>query len=64
MPLARVRTGVAQFDDGWNVVTVIDGKTKVYDPTFATEEEAEAVAREVAANFRKVLAENKDITVL
>lgn len=49
----RVRTGIARFDDGWNVVVEFDGARNVYDPTYATEAEAWAKAREVAAVFRR-----------
>lgn len=48
----RIRTGIARFPDGWNVVVNVDGDVKVYDPTFATEAEAEAKAREVARAMR------------
>lgn len=51
----RIRTGIAQFDDGWNVVVEFDGDRKVYDPTFATEAEAEARADELAASLRRAL---------
>lgn len=53
MIAVRVRTGVARFPDGWNVVVEVDGKRSVYDPTFATEAEAVAKAAEVAAVFRR-----------
>jgi hypothetical protein len=50
----QVRLGVARFDDGWNVIADIGGKRQVYDPTFATEAEAEAKAHECAALLREV----------
>lgn len=53
----RIRTGVARFDDGWNVVVEFDGQRKVYDPTYATEAEAEAKANEVARSMRSVFAD-------
>jgi hypothetical protein len=40
----RVRVGVARFDDGWNVIVSCDGVITVYDPTFPTEAEAQAMA--------------------
>jgi hypothetical protein len=51
----RIRTGVARFDDGWNVVIEFDGRRKVCDPTFTTEAEAEAKAQEVAAELRATM---------
>lgn len=51
--MVRFRTAVARFSDGWNVVVQFgDEKPQVYDPTFATEAEAEAKAREVSAMFK------------
>jgi len=41
-----VRVGIAKFDDGWNVIVDLGGKVSVYEPTFATEAEAEAKALE------------------
>ena len=49
----RVRVGIAPFPDGWNVIVNLDGEITVYDPTFATEAEAEAKSREVAASLRE-----------
>lgn len=49
----QLRIGVARFPDGWNVVSEIDGGVRVYDPTFATEAEAEAKARELSAAVRE-----------
>lgn len=54
--LHRFRTGIRRFPDGWNVVVEIDGQQRVYDPTFATEAEAEAKATETAAAIRALLA--------
>lgn len=53
----RLRIGVARFPDGWNVVVDCGGQREVYDPTFATEAEAEAKARELSANLRRRLGE-------
>lgn len=50
----RIRVGIARFSDGWNVVAEIDGERSVYDPTFATEAEAEAKVAEVSAALRDV----------
>ena len=48
----RALVGVARFDDGWNVIVNIGGRVEVYDPTFATEVEAEAKAAEVSKSLR------------
>jgi hypothetical protein len=49
----QVRTGIARFSDGWNVVVEIDGEPTVWDPTFATEAEAEAKRAEMSAYLRR-----------
>ncbi len=51
----RIRTGVARFADGWNVVVNFDGQVSVYDPTYATEAEAETKANELAAGYRAAI---------
>lgn len=48
----RLRTGIARFDDGWNVVVEVDGVRSVYDPTCATEDAAELLATEAAKQIR------------
>lgn len=53
----RIRTGVMRFDDGWNVIVRWnDDPPLVYDPTYATEAEAEAKAVEVARMIREKTA--------
>lgn len=53
---ANVRVGVAEFNDGWNVVVDWDGDVKVYDPTYATEAEARGQASRTVAELRRVAA--------
>jgi hypothetical protein len=48
----HLRIRVAQFSDGWNIVVECNGKPSVYDPTYATEAEAEAQARRLSATLR------------
>lgn len=50
----RIRVGVRCYPDGWNVVVEMNGKQKVYDPTYATEAEAVAKAEEVGRKLRAV----------
>lgn len=52
MTLLRIRVGIAEFADGWNVVLEHGGQRRVCDPTFATEAEAEAKAKELASALR------------
>lgn len=49
----RIRVGVARFDDGWNVIAEINGRKEVYDPTYATEAEAEAKAADLSRAIRQ-----------
>lgn len=49
-----ISTGVARFDDGWNVVLRDpSGELLVFDPTFPTEEEAMAKAKEITGALLK-----------
>lgn len=45
--VVRRRIGVAEYEDGWNVVIQIGGNMMVFDPSFPTEAEAAAKADEV-----------------
>lgn len=49
----RVRIGIMRFSDGWNVIVDKGNGIEVYDPTFATEAEAQAMADKASANIRK-----------
>jgi hypothetical protein len=49
----HVKIGIARFPDGWNVVVEYNGQPRVYDPTFATEAEAEERARDAALVLRQ-----------
>lgn len=51
--MLRVRVGVQEFPDGWNVVVDCDGVKRVYDPTYSDEREAVAKAREAADAIRR-----------
>lgn len=55
-PDLRVRFGVGRFPDGYNVVIEVDGRPIVFDPTFATEAEAQAASSCAAADFRRDMA--------
>lgn len=52
MPAVRQRVGIGKFDDGWNVVIELNGERLVFNPTYATEAEAEAKAVETARFLR------------
>jgi hypothetical protein len=64
-PVARVRTGIDLYDDGWRVIqdwTAPDGKVerRVYDPPFALEADAEAKANEAARLTHDVVDARRD----
>lgn len=48
----RIQVGIARFSDGWNVISKVGEARSVYDPTYATEAEAEEAARQIAATLR------------
>ena len=58
--LGHLRIGVSRWADGWNVAVEVNGKVRIYDPTFPTEAEAWEKARAVHHNLGVALRAQAD----
>ena len=64
LSLTRIRVGVGRFSDGWNVIVDKGEGIETYEPTFATEAEAEAKAKEVSETIRRAMTAEPGVEIL
>lgn len=58
VPGIRIKIGVACIDGGWHACIEWDGQLRIYDPPWASEEEAQVMASVIVHRVREFAAED------